>query len=210
MKNTSSKRLPRIVLILFAALISSCGDDPADSSVELGDTVPRNTLPGVEGRTVYLRRHSTRCGSPASNPLSAEVDARVEFLADRTRKLDSPCPGAPSPGVEIGVDSRSLTFDFSKIEQSGAFPQAGFEGYELAFARRCGDPAIASASVDAEYSTAEASKLEVLHHYDRVSVNFERMAYNPGSFVKVDLQLVDVDCMGDEGAASYSQASTPD
>jgi hypothetical protein len=128
----------------------------------------------------------------------AEVGSAIEFPADRTRQLDSPCPNAPSPAVEIGVDGRSLVFDFSNVDQEGVFPRADFEGYELSFARRCGDPAIESASVDAEHSTAEASKLDVSHHYDRIRVDFERLAYDQSSFLKVDVRLLDIGCVGEE------------
>lgn len=209
MRNNTSARLLSAALVLFAAMTSGCGDYPSGSSAESGDIVPRNTPLGLQGRTVYLRRHSTRCGSPASTPLSAEVGNRVEFPADRTQKLDSPCPEAPNPGIEISVDGRSLIFDFSNLDEAGVFPQAEFEGYELAFARRCGDPVIASAAVDAEQSAAGTSSLEVSHHYDRIRVNFERLAYDRSSFVKVDLELAHVGCIGDEGAASSLQPSAP-
>ena len=187
-------------MALSPIVVSGCGDYPSGSSVEFDEVAPRSTLIELEGRTVYLRRRSTRCGSPASNPLVADVGAGVEFPASQTSGLESPCGQAPNPGIEISVDGQSLIFDFSNVDQPGVFPQAEFEGYELGFARRCGDAVLAAVSVDAEQSTVSAADLGLSHHYDRVRVDFERLAYDHTSFVKLDLQLVDVDCVGAEGA----------
>jgi len=199
MTNETFTRLSTFALVLASTSFSGCGDVPSDWSVEANNTAPRSTLAELEGWRVYLRRDSTRCGLPASNGLVAEVGPAVEFTSDQTAELESPCGRVPSPGMEISVDGPSVIFDFSNVDQAGVFPAADFEGYELSFARRCGDAIIAAVSVDVEQSSPGAVNLEVSHHYDRIRVDFERLAYDQDSFVKVDLRLVDVDCIGDEG-----------
>ena len=198
MKNETFTRLSILALVLAPTFMGGCGDVPAGASVEANNTAPRSTLVELQGWTVYLRRDSTRCGLPASNGLVAEVGPAVEFQSNQTSELESPCGQAPSPGVEISVDGPSVLFDFSNVDQAGVFPAADFEGYELGFVRRCGDPVIAAVSVDAEQSSPGAANLEVSHRYDRIRVDFEQLAYDHDSFVKVDLPLVDVDCVADE------------
>ncbi len=196
MRNESCTRLLRMALALCTIFVGGCGDDPSGASTELDGVETRGAAGGLEGRTVYLRRDSTRCGSPPSNPLVAVTGTGVEFPSDQTRQLESPCGEAPSPGIEVSVDGASLIFDFSNVDQADAFPSAEFEGYELSFARRCGDPVLAAISLDAEQSTFGITEVEVSHHYDSVRVDFEQLAYDHASFLKVDLELVDVDCAG--------------
>lgn len=188
----------RHALLVTLGLLAGCGDYPVDSSTESVDMEPRGSAADLLGRTVYLRRRSSSCGAPVSNPLVAEVGASVEFTSEQTRGLESPCSGAPNPAVEVSVDGQSLIFDFSSVDREGAFPEAEFEGYELAFGRRCGDIVFAGVAVDAERSTMAAAEVAISHHYDRVDVDLSGMAYDRATFIKIDLELVDVTCV--EGA----------
>ena len=197
MTNKTFKAM-RDALLVTLGLFAGCGDYPIDSSTESVDIEPRGSSVGLLGRTVYLRRRSSSCGAPVSNPLVAEVGAGVEYTSEQTRGLGSPCSGAPSPAVEVSVDGQSLIFDFSSVEEAGVFPKAEFEGYELAFARRCGDIVLGGVSVDTQHSTMAASEVRASHHYDRVDVDFQGTGYDHTSFLKIDLELVDVECF--EGA----------
>ena len=197
MTNKTFKAM-RDALLVTLGLFAGCGDYPIDSSTESVDIEPRGSSVGLLGRTVYLRRRSSSCGAPVSNPLVAEVGAGVEYTSEQTRGLGSPCSGAPSPAVEISVEGQSLIFDFSDVDQAGVFPEAEFEGYELAFARRCGDIVLGGVSVDTQHSTMAASEVRASHHYDRVDVDFQGTGYDHTSFLKIDLELVDVECF--EGA----------
>ena len=196
MTNKTFKAM-RDALLVTLGLFAGCGDYPIDSSTESVDIEPRGSSVGLLGRTVYLRRRSSSCGAPVSNPL-VEVGAGVEYTSEQTRGLGSPCSGAPSPAVEISVEGQSLIFDFSDVDQAGVFPEAEFEGYELAFARRCGDIVLGGVSVDTQHSTMAASEVRASHHYDRVDVDFQGTGYDHTSFLKIDLELVDVECF--EGA----------
>ncbi len=195
MTNKTFEAMPYAMLLL--GLFSGCGDYPVDSSAESVDAEPRSRPIELLGRTVYLRRRSTLCGSPVSNPLVAQVGAGVEFTSDQTGELEPPCSGASSPAVEVSVDRQSLIFDFSNVDREGVFPEARFDGYELAFARRCGDMVLAGVSIDKEHSTMAAAEIRTSHHYDRVGVDFQGLAYNHTSFIKIDLELVDVECLED-------------
>lgn len=197
MTNKTFKAM-RDALLVTLGLFAGCGDYPIDSSTESVDIEPRGSSVGLLGRTVYLRRRSSSCGASVSNPLVAEVGAGVEYTSEQTRGLGSPCSGAPSPAVEISVEGQSLIFDFSDVDQAGVFPEAEFEGYELAFARRCGDIVLGGVSVDTQHSTMAASEVRASHHYDRVDVDFQGTGYDHTSFLKIDLELVDVECF--EGA----------
>ena len=201
MTNKTFKAM-RGALLVTLGLFAGCGDYPIDSSTESVDIEPRGSSVGLLGRTVYLRRRSSSCGASVSNPLVAEVGAGVEYTSEQTRGLGSPCSGAPSPAVEVSVDGQSLIFDFSSVEEAGVFPKAEFEGYELAFARRFGEPEVhpivEGVSVGTQHSTMAASEVRASHHYDRVDVDFQGTGYDHTSFLKIDLELVDVECF--EGA----------
>jgi hypothetical protein len=197
MTNKTSNAMRYALLLVTLGLFVGCGDYPVDSSAESVDVEPRSRSIELLGRTVYLRRRSTLCGSLVSNPLVAQVGAGVEFTSDQTRELELPCSGASSPAVEVRVDGRSLIFDFSNVDREGVFPEAQFEGYELAFARRCGDMVLAGVSIDKEHSTMAAAEIRTSHHYDRVGVDLQGLAYDHSSFIKIDLELVDVECLED-------------
>jgi hypothetical protein len=177
-----------IVVILLCCL--GCGDGLAAY-----EGAPGNLQPGSEGRAVHLVRRSTRCGSVTSPPLSATVGPGAEIEAERTEGMRSPCPGSPSPAVDIDIEAHSVLFDFSSVDAPGVFPNARFEGYRIHFARACPDMALASASVDAEHSSLRLGAHDVETHYDHLDVNLAGVAYDETSFIKIDLETVFVNCL---------------
>ncbi len=181
-------------LALCGVLAGGCGGESGAVLTETEDIGPRASASGLEGRTVYLRRRSSSCGAPASNPLIAEVGDGIEFPAAATASLVSRCGVVPNPEVEVSIEGGSVLFDFSRVGEAGAFPEAQFDGYELSFARSCGDVVLDTVSVDAALSSATMHEARVSYHYDRIDVDFQGLTYDQGSFVKLDLELADVVC----------------
>ncbi len=177
-----------IGLVLAGA---GCGDDGSGAA-----EVERRLLrPGSDGRAVWLERRSTRCGAQAHAPLLAFVGPGAEFGAAEVGALESPCPGAPSPRIDIRVEDQSVLMDFSTVAAAGAFPHGEFEGYVLHFARGCPDMALSSASVDEALSNVPLAPYDVGTHFDRLDINFEGIGYDARSFIKIDLASVHVDCL---------------
>lgn len=181
-------------IALSGLLLVACGDESGTVFAGTEDLEPQSESTGLEGRTVYLRRRSSSCGAPASNPLIAEVGGGVEFPAASTKKLASPCPLVPSPEVEVSIERGSVLFDFSRVEEAGTFPEAEFDGYELSFDRSCGDVVVATVSVDTVLTHASEGRVGVSHRFDRIDVDFSGLTYDQTSFVKIDLELADVIC----------------
>jgi hypothetical protein len=69
----------------------------------------------------------------------------------------------------------------------------------LYFARKCGDPIFTSATVDREVSNVEVGSGDISTRFDRLRVNFARVAYDSTSFLRIDLSWANVNCLADEG-----------
>ena len=180
--------------LLFSVLIASACGDASD-----GEFSPAVVSPAaLDGADVHLLRDSTRCSAPAPTHLVAKMGAGIEFSADNAQPLASPCLDDANPGVEVDIENGSVVFDFSNVESQGRFPDAAFEGYVLYFARKCGDPIFTSATVDREVSNVDVGNGDIRTHFDRLKVNFAGVAYDPSSFLKIDLAWANVNCLADE------------
>jgi hypothetical protein len=71
---------------------------------------------------------------------------------------------------------------------------AEFEGFELFIKRNCGYPAIVDVAVDRDVSNMDIPDDNVRTLFDRVEVNLTRTAYDPASFLKIDLRVVTIKC----------------
>lgn len=129
------------------------------------------------------------------SPAIAELGSGIEFAAHQTKALAAPCADSPMPGIEVDVDGPRIVFDFSNVRGPGVFPAAEFEGYVLYFTRRCGDPALASATVDLSTSNVALRSADLRAHYDQLWVNLAGIRYDSGSFVKIDLSWRQLSCL---------------
>ncbi len=91
MTNKTLNAMRYALLLVTLGLFAGCSDYLVDSSAESVEVEPRSRSFELPGRTVYLRRRSTLCGSLVSNPLVAQVGAGVEFTSDQTCELEPPC-----------------------------------------------------------------------------------------------------------------------
>lgn len=185
-------RLASFVIAGLVLLGVGCGDDGSTAA-----DVERGLRPGSEGRAVSLGRRSTRCGAPARPPLVSTVGPGAEFPAEDVGALQSPCPDAPSPRIDVRVEADSVLVDFSTVRDPGLFPPGEFEGYVVYFARECPDMALSSASVDEALSNVRVGAHDVRTHFDRLDINLEGVRYDEESFIKIDLSSVYVDCVRD-------------
>lgn len=200
--HTQSAVVPRerVLPTFMAALLlaAACGDaaaPPAEGDESSGATLSA----ALNGADVLLARRSSLCGESSSSPLIAQLGSGIEFPSDRTKSLSSPCDASRPPGVEVDVENGSILFDFSQVDQSGTYSNARFDGYVLRFERHCGDPIVTAAKIDSEQSNIDLGGAALNTHYDRVEINFARAAYDQRTFLKIDLDWAEVDCLGERG-----------
>jgi len=154
---------------------------------------PRASLDALE---VKLLRYSTHCDSKASAPLVAKVADGCEFPGDEVKTLGSSC--APSPGVDVYVEEAHVIFDFSNVAEPGEFTGADFDGYIIDVLRPKGGPAIVGMAVDDDMTTVDIDSVTLSHDYDHLEVNFQGVSYDHGSFVKINLWLVNLELRADD------------
>ncbi|MEM7435360.1 MAG: hypothetical protein AAF436_09430 [Myxococcota bacterium] len=187
----------RILLVgLLAALALGCGDPGEGFSPDTDEVDDLAHLDSAQltGMTVALFRLSDRCVPLSRIGIDAEVGDHIEFVSEDVAALDAPCDGSPSPAIDVFLVDGSVILDFQNVEAPGDFPSGGFDGFELAIRRACGDPAVAAATVDAAPSNMEMSEDRVEANLDRIRINLAGMAYDQDSFLKVDLRVVDLTC----------------
>jgi len=193
-KSPPARTGPVARLLFTCALVAGCGD-PGLVADEPGRTVPAELPAPLEGSTVRLHRESTRCGRAATGPTIAELGSGIEFSIHETKALAAPCADSPMPESEVDVDGPSIIFDFSNVRGPGVFPNSEFEGYVLHFTRRCGDPALESATVDLTVSTVELRSADLQTHYDRLRVNLAGVRYDSKALFKIDLSWRRLRCL---------------
>lgn len=181
-------RLLGFTLILFASFGVGCGDVGQDELTASFEAA------GLEGLTVQLARHSTHCTGGGLDGAVARIGADMEFPAEVVAELEAPCPESPSPALDAYFAGNSLVFDFAHVAESGSFPNTEFDGYTVAFARDCGDPVVATVAVDPASSSMDVPEHRVQTDFDRIEVNFAGMAFDANAFVKIDLDVIAVDC----------------
>jgi len=148
----------------------------------------------LTGLQTNLMLRSTRCNPRIIHGLPAEVGLDLEFPAEEVEKLEPPCSPHPQPALEVDIVEGSLIFDFGSVDGPGAYPDAEFEGYEVLFKRNCGDPAVVEVAIDRAVSNIDIPDDNVQTLFDRVHINLAGMAYDPASFLKIDLRVVEIKC----------------
>jgi hypothetical protein len=178
----------RLAVTLAAGCADVSYDDPSGSGDEFGHLPPAE-LTGLEATLVP---RSTRCDPRFAYGLLAEIGTDMEFPGEDIEQLQSSCHSQPA--VDIYIVDGSLILDFGNVAKPGVFPDAEFEGFEVFIKRNCGDPAILEVAVDHEVSNMDIPDDNVRTLFDRVEVNLARMAYDPASFLKIDLRVVAIKC----------------
>jgi hypothetical protein len=84
-----------------------------------------------------------------------------------------------------------MIFDFSNVTKRGKISDADFEGYILSVTEDSNLPPILEAIVDATKSSIDSQDLDVQFDDKSVAVNFQGLAYDDATFIKVDLVFAD-------------------
>ena len=182
------------VLTLLSALLltASCGDGTyalsTSSWPEPGEVHP---LPDLEGSIVELARRSSRCNQDPLHGLVALVGSHMEFPGETVTKLKSPCAGGHEVRVDIDLEGRSILYDFSNVVAAQRFPNADFEGFVVT--DMYGSvAAFRGVSIDRTVSTMDVRDEAISVRAHSVSVNLAGVAFDPTSFLKIDLLLENV------------------
>lgn len=198
-KNGSAALQPCASFVLVSALglLAGClySGDPGHIEAD------PSAVASMEGVRVELIRYSTGCDSAESQGLIVEVGPGVEYPAEAVRALKANCALVPNPGVEVHVEDRAVVFDFSNVAEPGRFPDGEFEGYILDMARTADAPLLLAALVDRQMTTLDVVQDDLSFDHDRLAVNLAGRTFDPNSFLRVALYLVEVPDRGD-GSAS--------
>lgn len=186
---TTKGRVSRLLGAAFG-LFAGCGDvdvykiNPGD--IESSE-VPTDHSCFI-GSAVELVRHSSTC-EQTSQPIAAEVHDGTLFSADQTEALQSPCADGPTPRFEVIFDesSRSIYLDFSQITQGDRFPASVFEGYVFEVVLEEPNGYLLAVEVDREMSTLDLDATDLDWDTAHIELNFEGVAYDPQSVLKLDL-----------------------
>lgn len=182
------------VLTLLSALLltAACGDGTYSLSTsswpEPGEVHP---LPDLEGSVVELVRRSSRCNQDLLDGLVALVGSQVEFPGETVSELKSPCAGGHEVRVDIDLEGRSILFDFSNVVAARRFVSADFEGFVVTDMYES-VAAFRGVSIDRTLSTMDVRDEAISVRAHSVSVNLAGVAFDPTSFLKIDLLLEDV------------------
>ena len=179
--------------VLFASallLATACGDSGTYklSTSDWGDSADEGHLWDLNGSTVELTRISSRCLSSSAQSLVAQVGSGMEFPGEAVTKLKSPCAAGPEVRVDIDLEGRSVLYDFSNVAESGVFPPAEIEGFVITDVFQS-VAEIRSASLDRSVSSIELGDDALSFDSHSVSLNLAGVAFEPGTFVKVDLRF---------------------
>ncbi len=183
------RRFAAVITTIALTALVGCGDSHT-FKINSGHIDPSSVAAvgaAIDGAEVRLSRYSTGCDAGTAEPLVAKVGDGVGFTADQVKTLASPCLEAPSPGIEIQVEGRSVIFDFANIEQSGVFPEAEFEGFILDLAEATETSFLMFAIIDRQLTNVDLEPDDLFSDYDHLEVNFAGAEYDANSFVKIDL-----------------------
>ena len=101
-------------------------------------------------------------------------------------------PSAPATSSSaIDVQPRSIIYDFSNVDEAGAFAPAAFNGYVLVDVLRFA-PSIAAARIDRERTTLGLDDRDIVIEDDSIHVNFAGLDFDDTDFVKIDLEFADI------------------
>jgi hypothetical protein len=191
-KRFHAKFLGLMAVFAFATW-TGCGDSSTDGVIEVD---ARGRAASIEGLVVQLSRRSEACAQQVFDRLLAEVGLDVEFPAEAVAKMAPPCPGHPNPAVDVYFVGNSLILDFAASRERGSFPRVPFDAFEVRLHRSCGDPVFSAANVDQSASSIAMPVHRVQTTVDRIEVNLAGMDFSAATFLKIDLEMVDIHCAG--------------
>lgn len=195
--NPLSRRPAAITALTFLslALAAGCGDgsrmytlDPGE--IEISDASAHQAR--LDDAAVELLRYSTECERASADALVSTIHEGTEFASEDLGALAPPCDIGPTPAIGIAIEDSSLIFDFSDVAEPGRFPTADFDGFLLDLILERTNALLVAATVDTALSTLPVEQDDIAHETDLIEVNFEGLAYDAGSFVKIDLVFAQV------------------
>jgi len=182
------------VLTLLSALllITACGDATYKVTTSgWGEPEEVRLFPDLEGSIVELARLSSRCNQDPSHSLVALVGSHMEFPGETVTQLKSPCAGGHEVRVDIDLEGRSILYDFSNVVAAQRFPNADFEGFVVTDMYHS-VAAFRGVSIDRTVSTMVVPDEAISVRAHSLSVNLAGVAFDPTSFLKIDLVLENV------------------
>jgi len=168
-----------------ANVFCACGDAHAFklSPDSRGETEP---LVDWNGTIVELHRQTLPCETDAPECLRSFVGDQMEFEGLEVRGLKSECSRGGGAAVAVDVQPRSIIFDFSNVENPGAFRRTDFDGFMVRDLTGM-PPDIAVARVDREVSTLDLDDRQIIVDAGTIRANFAGLAFDSTDFVKIDL-----------------------
>ncbi len=136
---------------------------------------------------------SSLAGHLTDRMRGADVDL-LEYTGCEVVESEDPearCESVSGTEIEVFIDGQSMIFDFSNVTERGKISDADFEGYILSVTEDSNLPPILEAIVDATKSSIDSQDLDVQFDDKSVAVNFQGLAYDDATFIKVDLVFAD-------------------
>ncbi len=87
--------------------------------------------------------------------------------------------------MDVHIESRSIVFDFSNVQEPGVFPNSDFEGFvaELSDSER----SVLYAVVNPTFSNVELDEAALVYDGGGVELNLAGIAYDATTFIRIDL-----------------------
>jgi hypothetical protein len=114
------------------------------------------------------------------------------FSSEQVASLGSPCASGPAPALEVlfDTDTHSILIDFSQVSQGDRFPPADFDGYMFDIVLEEANGILYAVTIDQEASSVDFDGSDIEFGDAYIEMNFEGVAYDEGSLVKIDLVFV--------------------
>ena len=176
---------PMLAATVAANVFCGCGDAHTFklSPDSWGETQP---LVDWNGTIVELHHQTLPCETSAPECLRSFVGDRVEFEGLDVKGLKSDCSQGVEAAVAIDVQPQSIIFDFSNVENPGAYRRTDFDGYVLRDLTGA-TPEIVVARVDRETSTLDLDDGQISIDGGTIRANFAGLAFDSTDLVKIDL-----------------------
>ena len=190
MTRTAIESFACLAAIAVAAFVlPACGDA---SAFKLRPDAWGETQPLVDWKGVFVELHheTNPCDAVPPECLRSFVGEHTEFEGLEVGSLKSGCAPGSEAAVEIDVRPRSIIFDFSNVENPGAFARADFNGFVINEVLQAA-PAIRAVRVDRELSTLDLRDEDILVEGRKIRANFTGLSFEDTDFVKIDLLFED-------------------